>query len=133
MVVESARSDYLTGEKNGSRLTSIERNNVIVCLILTLGSLIYKSYSITLGVFFGGVMVILNFWLLRRIIERGFAQTSKVRPAFLLSYFFKFAVLAVIIFILINCRVVNIPALAVGLSTLFVGIVADQFVQILKK
>ncbi len=132
-MVETARSDYLVEDKSGSKLGAIERNNLIVCLVLTMGSVIYKSSAITLGVFFGGVIVILNFWLLRRIIERGLVKTSKVRPAFLLSYFFKFAVLAAVIFILINYRVVSTPGLAVGLSTVFGGIVLDQFVQVLKK
>lgn len=132
-MVETARSDYLIEDKNGSKLTAIERNNVIVCLVLTMGSVIYKSPAITLGVFLGGVIVILNFWLLRRIIERGLIKTSKVRPAFVLSYFFKFAVLAAVIFLLINYRVVSTPGLAVGLSTVFGGIVLDQFVQVLKK
>ncbi len=131
--METARSDYLIEDKNGSKLTAIERNNVIVCLVLTMGSVIYKSPAITLGVFLGGVIVILNFWLLRRIIERGLIKTSKVRPAFVLSYFFKFAVLAAVIFLLINYRVVSTPGLAVGLSTVFGGIVLDQFVQVLKK
>ena len=132
-MVETARSDYLVEDKSGSKLAAIERNNLIVCLVLTMGSVIYKSFAITLGVFLGGVIVILNFWLLRRIIERGLIKTSKVRPAFLLSYFFKFAVLAAVIFMLINYRVVSTPGLAVGLSTVFGGIVLDQFVQVLKK
>jgi len=118
--------------KERSRLTSVERKNIIILLVLTLGSLIYKSSPITLGVFFGGVIITLNFWLLRRIVEGGL-RTKENRPVFAFSYFFKFAALVAAIFVLINFKVVNILGLVIGLSTVFISIALDGFIQVLKK
>ena len=132
-MAESVRNDCLIKENNGSKLSSIERNNVIVCLVLTLGSVICKSFAITLGVFLGGIIVTLNFWLLRRIIERGLIAASGIRPAFVVSYVFKFTAMAVVIFVLIKYEVVNTFGLVVGLSSVFIGIAVDEFIHILKK
>ena len=131
--MESARNDCLIEESKGSKLSSIERNNIIVCLVLTLGSAIYKSFPITLGVFLGGLIVTINFWLLRRIIEKGLVAASRIRPAFVVSYAFKFVATAVIIFLLIKHGVVNTFGLVVGLSSVFIGIAMDEFIHILKK
>ena len=120
-------------EEKGSKLTSIERYNIIILLILTLGSLVYKSLAITLGVFLGGVIIVINFWLIHRIIERGLLGQSKSTPIFALSYFVKFAVLATVIFVLITSQIINTLGLVVGLSTVFMSVVLDQFVQVLKK
>ena len=120
-------------EEKGSRLTSIERYNILVLLVLSLGSLIFKSLAITLGVFLGGIIIVLNFWLMRRIIERGLLGQSKGKPIFVLSYFVKFSVLAAIIFILITSQIINTLGLVVGLSTVFISVILDQFVQVLKK
>ena len=118
--------------KEESRLTSIQRNNVIILLVLTLGSVVYKSSAVTLGVFLGGVIVILNFWFLRRIIEGGLKKGDNV-VALVLSYFFKFAALVAIIFVVIYSGIVNTLGLTIGLSTVFIGIVLDGFIQVLKK
>ena len=118
--------------KEESRLTSIQRNNIIILLVLTLGSIVYKSYAVTLGVFLGGAIVILNFWFLRKIIEGGFKKGDNV-AAFALSYFFKFAALVAIIFGVIYSGIVNTLGLIIGLSTVFIGIALDGFVQVLKK
>lgn len=118
--------------KEESRLASIQRNNIIILLVLTLGSIVYKSSAVTLGVFLGGVIVILNFWFLRRIIEGGFKKGDNV-VALVLSYFFKFAALVAIIFVVIYSGIVNTLGLIIGLSTVFIGIALDGFIQVLKK
>ncbi|KAF0122812.1 MAG: hypothetical protein FD151_604 [bacterium] len=118
--------------KEESRLTSIQRNNIIILLVLTLGSIVYKSSAVTLGVFLGGAIVILNFWFLRKIIEGGFKKRDNA-AAFALSYFFKFAALVAIIFVVIYSGIVNTLGLIIGLSTVFIGIALDGFVQVLKK
>ena len=132
-MAESVQSECVIEEEKGSRLTSIERYNILVLLVLSLGSLIFKSLAITLGVFLGGIIIVLNFWLMRRIIERGLLGQSKGKPIFVLSYFVKFAVLAAIIFILITSQIINTLGLVVGLSTVFISVILDQFVQVLKK
>lgn len=132
-MAESVQSECVIEEEKGSRLTSIERYNILVLLVLSLGSLIFKSLAITLGVFLGGIIIVLNFWLMRRIIERGLLGQSKGKPIFVLSYFVKFSVLAAIIFILITSQIINTLGLVVGLSTVFISVILDQFVQVLKK
>ena len=131
-MAELTRSNYVNEVKEESRLASVQRNNIIILLVLTLGSIVYKSSAVTLGVFLGGVIVILNFWFLRRIIEGGFKKGDNV-VALVLSYFFKFAALVAIIFVVIYSGKVNTLGLIIGLSTVFIGIALDGFIQVLKK
>ena len=126
------RGDYVTEVKKDSRLSSIERKNLIILPVLTLGSIWFQSPRATLGVLLGGVISILNFWLLRRIIQGGL-QSRENRPAFAMSYVLKFAALVAVVFLVICSHVVDALGFVIGLSTVFVSIALDGFVQVLKK
>ncbi|MFH2012627.1 MAG: ATP synthase subunit I [Pseudomonadota bacterium] len=129
---ETTKSNGESEVKEESRLTSIQRNNVIILLVLTLGSIFYRSFAVTMGVLLGGCIIILNFWFLRKIIEGGFKKRDNA-AAFAVSYFFKFAALVAVIFFIIYSGIVNTLALVVGLSTVFISIALDGFIQVLKK
>ena len=114
------------------RITSIERNNAIILAVLTLGSVYFKSLSVTLGVLAGGIIIIVNFWFLRKIVERIIKKADK-GAFFAFSYIFKFTALLAILFAIIYSGIVDIIGLIVGLSTVFLGIALDGFVQVFKR
>ena len=114
------------------RIPSIERNNAIILAVLTLGSIYFKSLAVTLGVLAGGIIIIVNFWLLRKIVERIIKKADK-GAFFALSYIFKFIALSAILFAIIYSGVVDIIGLIVGLSTVFLGIALEGFVQVFKR
>ena len=105
------------------RLTAVERTEWLILAILTLGSLVFWNWHVTLGVIIGGVIVILNFRALRKIFESGFSE-GRISGSVLVKYVIKFlavlAAVAGVVFLLHG--VVNLVAFFVGLLTIFLAI-----------
>jgi len=108
------------------KLSSIERTQWVILALLTLGSLAFWDWRITLGVIIGGIICILNFKALRMILERGFSQ-RKIAGSFFVKYAVKFlalfAAIAGVVFLLQG--VINMVAFLVGLLTIFLAIVVE--------
>ena len=108
------------------RLSAIERTEWIILALLTLGSLAFWDWRITVGVILGGIICILNFKALRMILEKGFSQ-EKISASFFVKYALKFlALLAAVGGVAFLLRgVINILAFLVGLLTIFLAIVVE--------
>jgi len=108
------------------KLSSVERTQWVILALLTLGSLIFWDWRITLGVIVGGIICILNFKALRMIIESGFSR-SKISGSFFVKYAIKFlALLAAVAGVAFLLRgKINLVAFLVGLLTIFLAIVAE--------
>ena len=104
-------------------MTAVERTEWLILAILTLGSLVFWDWHVTLGVIIGGVIVILNFRALRIIFESGFSE-GRISGSILVKYVIKFlavlAAVAGVVFLLHG--VVNLVAFFVGLLTIFLAI-----------
>jgi hypothetical protein len=108
------------------KLAAIERTQWVILAILTLGSLVFWDWRITLGVSLGGMICILNFKALRIILESGFSQ-RKISGSFFVKYAIKFlALLAAVggVAFLLQ-KMINLVAFLVGLLTIFLAIVVE--------
>jgi hypothetical protein len=108
------------------KLAAIERTQWVILLLLTLGSLAFWDWRITVGVIMGGIICILNFKALRMILEKGFSQ-GKISGSFFVKYAVKFlALLAAVggIAFLLQ-KTINLVAFLVGLLTIFLAIVVE--------
>jgi hypothetical protein len=105
------------------KLAAVERAEWLILTILTLGSLVFWDWHITLGVIIGGVIVILNFRALRMIFESGFSE-GRISGSVFIKYAIKLlavlAAVAGVVFLLHG--VVNLIAFFVGLLTIFLAI-----------
>jgi hypothetical protein len=105
------------------KLAAVERTQWLILAILTLGSLVFWDWHVTLGVIIGGVIVILNFKALRMIFESGFSE-GRISGSVFIKYAIKFlallAAVAGVVFLLPG--VVNLVAFFVGLLTIFLAI-----------
>jgi hypothetical protein len=108
----------------GEKLNSVERTQLIILALMIAGSIPFWDGRITLGVFVGGGISILNFKALRMIFARGFARDKKT-GAFVAQYAIKFlALIAVVAGVVVLLRgAVNLIAFLVGLLTVFLSIV----------
>lgn len=108
------------------RLASLERTQWGVLALLSVGSLAFWDWRITLGVIIGGVIVIVNFKALRRIVEGGFSEGA-ISKAFFLKYAIKFlALIAAIAGVAFLLReIINLVAFLVGLLTIFLAILVE--------
>jgi hypothetical protein len=108
------------------QLNSLERTQWIVLTILLLGSLIFWNTKITGGVFLGGIVVIVNFKVLRKIIEQtlGSQGPSKIVAV---KYALKAlglvgAVVAVAVFLR---EIIDLVAFLAGLLVVFLAITVE--------
>jgi F0F1-type ATP synthase assembly protein I len=108
------------------KLSSIERSQWIILALLTLASIAFWDWRITLGVMMGGVICILNFKALRMIFESGLSR-GKITGSFFVKYAVKFlallAAVAGVAFLLKGQ--INLVAFLVGLLTIFLAIVVE--------
>ncbi|MBN1253823.1 MAG: ATP synthase subunit I [Deltaproteobacteria bacterium] len=105
------------------QLAAIERAEGIILALLTIGSLFFWDWHITLGVIIGGIIVILNFRAMRMIFESGFSK-GRIAGSVFVKYAVKFlavlAAVAGVVFLLQG--IVNLFAFFVGLLTIFLAI-----------
>ena len=91
-------------------------------------SLFAMPGAFTLGIFAGGLLAIANFNVLRRTIQKAFSSgkmdnSQKGKKAALIgTYYIRIALMGIIIFCLLATSLVDPIGMAVGLSTVVVGI-----------
>lgn len=108
----------------------IIRTNWLLFLGSSLLALLFASPKVYLGVFLGGLIVTINFHVLKNTVTKNFNQKQVLEKgksligALLVKYYLRFALTAVIIFLLISNRSVHPVGLLAGLSV----VVASTFI-----
>lgn len=103
----------------------------IVLAVLTVFSLIYLPFEITVSVVIGGLLVTVNLLLFHRVLSRALAPGSKVTPQnVLVKYYLRFLGTVLIIFILVSQHLVNGLGLILGLSTFILTIFLVLFSEL---
>jgi hypothetical protein len=101
-------------------LKSIQVGTFITAVILLAGSIFFKSAPLTLGIFTGAAIALINFTLLHKIMTMMTASesTRELVPALLIV--FKFFLVAAAVFGLLYSRQVDPIGLIVGLSSIVI-------------
>ncbi len=125
----------LEGEKLLKRVELLTR---IIFVFLVLAGFIFGNSRVGLSIFVGGILIVANFEILKRQINRALEKRGKVPSKFGLfaKYYARFLVLAVIVLILIKKGLVHPVWLLVGLSSVMLGIMSvamGEFVKIFLK
>ena len=103
----------------------IRTMNWVVLLALGLAGLFFTNPTFTLGILLGGLIIIGNFHVLQHTIQNAFSPDgvfAAKKKIIIAKYYFRLAILGIIIYILITNGWVNPIALAVGLSTVVFSI-----------
>ena len=109
----------------GKSLQNIKIFNWIILFILGALSGIFMTTRFTLGVILGGLIIIANFSLLHHTMRKAFSDQAimKSKKMVLLGkFYFRLAIMGLIIYILIINGWVNPLGLAVGLSVIVLSI-----------
>ena len=103
----------------------------IVLAGLSIFSLVFLPFEITVGVVVGGLMVTINLLLFHRVLLRALVPGSNVEPkSVLIRYYGRFLVTVIIIFILISQNMVSGLGLILGLSTFILTIFSVLFSEL---
>ncbi|MCJ7683203.1 MAG: ATP synthase subunit I [Desulfobacteraceae bacterium] len=106
-------------------LRQITTTNWIFLLILGSLSSVFMSATFTLGVILGGLIIIANFSVLQHTIRYAFSDQGAMGGkvlSIIAKYYFRLAIMGLIIYILITNGRVNPIGLAVGLSIVIFSI-----------
>ena len=106
-------------------LRQIKTNNWIFLLILGSLSSLFMSVTFTLGVILGGLIIIANFSVLQHTIRSAFSDQGAMlakKISVIANFYFRLAIMGLIIYILITTGWVNPLGLAVGLSIVIFSI-----------
>ena len=105
-------------------LKFVIRTNLILFSVASLTALIVSSPSFTMGIIFGGLIVIINFHLLYRTLKKALTPPHLASLSVVLSkYYIRFIASALIIFVLISNHYVDPIGLFIGLSIVVVSII----------
>ncbi|MBW2617019.1 MAG: ATP synthase subunit I [Deltaproteobacteria bacterium] len=108
-------------------LRQIKTNNWIFLLILGSLSSVFMRATFTLGVILGGLIIIANFSVLQHTIRSAFSDQGAMRGkkiSVIAKFYFRLAIMGLIIYILITNGWVNPLGLTVGLSIVIFSILS---------
>ncbi|MBF0200015.1 MAG: ATP synthase subunit I [Desulfamplus sp.] len=115
----------------------VARSNWYILILATLLGLINTPLRFAAGIFYGGLLVTVNFHLLRKSISRAFNSDKKhsslnsgIIGGALINYYMRFAISGIIIFALIFKNVVEPIGLLLGLSVVVASIMAAIAVEL---
>ena len=97
--------------------------NGFIFLVLLLASQIFMSPYFTLGVAVGGLVILVNFHLLSRILKKAFIPERLASPkAVILKYYLRLLGTGILLYVLISRKWVDPLGLMAGLSVVVIAL-----------
>lgn len=114
-----------------SVLRSVTRLNWLIFTISVVLGNLYTSPGFTRGIFFGGLIVTVNFHLLARTLKRSLTPPHLANHHTVIAkYYIRFFISGLVIFFLISKNLVNPLGLFVGLSVVVASIMIVTLFQV---
>ena len=99
------------------------RLNWLLLLVMTVAAGLFISPYFAKGLFIGGLIANISFVLLKKDITRVLSgPLNAAKGRFLIKYYVRFTVLALILLFLVRYRSIHLVGLLVGLSTVVISI-----------
>jgi hypothetical protein len=98
-------------------LKFVTHSNWLLLIVVSTAGLVCFPFAVAMGIFSGGLIVTINFFLLNRTLKKAFRppHIMSIRGP-LIKYYIRFIISGIIIFILIRTNSVDPIGLVVGLS-----------------
>ena len=104
-------------------LGKMERLNWLLLVAMTAAGGLFVSPFFAKGLFIGGLIANISFILLKKDITRVLSgPLTAAKGRFLIKYYIRLTVLALILFFLVRYRSIHLVGLLVGLSTVVISI-----------
>lgn len=114
-------------------LNKIRLMNGVVFSLLLLGSLIWMSPLFSLGVAMGGLIVLINFHLLYRILKKALIPDRLASPkSVIIKYYLRLLGTGLILYLLIAKKLADPLGLVVGLSVVVINLTLVGFNEMRK-
>jgi hypothetical protein len=111
-----------------TKLSDIERINVLVLVIGSiLAMVIMREFKYVFSFAVASAIMTLNFRFLKKIIEGGLLKAENKKIELAIKLPLKFFVLVALIAVVVIYGDINLVFFLVGLSTVFISVVINQF------
>ena len=111
-----------------TKLSDIERINVLVLVIGSiLAMVIMREFKYVFSFAVASAIMTLNFRFLKKIIEGGLLKAENKKIELAIKLPLKFFVLVALIAVVVIYGDINLIFFLVGLSTVFISVVINQF------
>ena len=114
----------LTASKQ--KLGTILRKTSYIVIIFIIVSLIHTSKAVTFGVILGGLLSLVNLFVLGRLVETMFQQTQSIVIMTILSVTILMALLFGVVYYVATHQTISLGAFAVGFSAFILGVFIDM-------
>lgn len=118
---------------SNGKLKNIEKKNYWIAGIYLLGSLVFWSEKVTLGVFLGCLIVTINFRWLIRIFRSFFDKDKRLNVKVLFLLFVKTGVLLGFIAAILLYAEINVLAFLIGTTTILFGTLGEAIIILVKE
>ncbi|MGE5188857.1 MAG: ATP synthase subunit I [Gemmatimonadota bacterium] len=114
------------GEEPGApSLRSLEVNVLVSAGVVLAGIAVAGRYGMLPGAACGAAIVWINFYLIRKILERAFAGGRTIGKGFVVQYVLKFLGLVAVVWLVVRSGWFDILGFLLGLSSLFLGVLLE--------
>jgi hypothetical protein len=113
-------------------LRSTERKILLSGVAIMAGIAVAGRYRMLPGAAVGAAVACVNFFLIRKILEKAFPGEGTIRKGFIVQYAFKFLALVALIYLIVRSGWFDAGGLLLGLSCLFLGIVLEGLTRSFK-
>jgi hypothetical protein len=111
----------------------LELRNWIGLGVLLILSQVFMSLNFTLGVLFGGLISIANYYWLYVSLRKAFQQLSdSTKTTVMVKYYIRFALTGVVLYFVITQTPADVIGLLVGLSVVVINIIVSAVLEVSK-
>ena len=111
----------------------VTRSNWILFGVASIAGFAIFSKAVFLGIFFGGLLVTINFHLLAKTLKKALTPPHLTSHNVVLAkYYLRFLISGFIIFLLIAGHIVHPVGLVIGLSIVVISIILATICEIKK-
>ncbi len=111
----------------------LELRNWIGLGVLLILSHIFMSLNFTLGVLFGGLISIANYYWLYLSLRKAFQQLSdSTKTTVMVKYYIRFALTGIVLYFVITQTPADVIGLLLGLSVVVINIIVSAVLEVSK-
>lgn len=115
-----------SGEEPGAlSLRPLEINILLSAGVILAGIAVTGRFGMLPGAACGAAIVWVNFYLVRKILERAFAGGKTIGKGFVVQYVLKFLGLVAVVWLVVKSGWFDILGFLLGLSSLFLGVLFE--------
>jgi len=112
----------------------IESAGWLLLALMSLLSLPFHSFGLTMGIILGGMISVLNFHMLSKNLMNVFLQDKNhIRLSVIPRYVLRLAATGVVLYLIISTQIASVIGLVIGLSVIVIEILTAAVVSLFNK